>query len=235
MTSQRSKLAGLAGASLFLAVGGNAWGADLGPYKPYAPPPPEPDVRYESPAIWQGAYVGINGGYGWSNNLTESEGGFGGGQVGYNWQRERFVFGLEGDFQGSDISGSTDVAAGGGFGTATSDVFWFSTLRGRVGFAHGPFLLYGTGGVAFADISNHIDIAGPPVDIHLHDSGVHTGYAVGGGLEWAFSRNWTAKAEYLYLGFGDDTISGVGSGSNTYSAKVNNDVQTVRLGLNYKF
>ena len=86
------------------------------------------------------------------------------------------------------------------FGNATTDIDWFSTVRGRVGIAAGPWLLYGTGGVAFADISNRVDI-GPD---HAANSDTQVGYAVGGGLEWAFARNWSAKAEYLYLGFGDD-------------------------------
>ena len=90
-----------------------------------------------TPSIWQGAYIGINGGYGWSNsNFTEPEGGFGGGQIGYNWQRDRFVFGVEGDFQGGDIGGIKTTA----FDNASSDINWFSTVRGRVGIATGPWL-----------------------------------------------------------------------------------------------
>ena len=137
-------------------------------------------------------------------------------------QRDRFVFGVEGDLQASDINASKDVA----FGNTTTDIDWFSTVRGRVGIAAGPWLLYGTGGVALADISNRVDIG---LDT-LRNSETQVGYAVGGGLEWAFARNWSARAEYLYLGFGDTTLSGGGN-----EVKVNNDVQTVRLGANYKF
>jgi outer membrane immunogenic protein len=153
---------------------------------------------------------------------TEPDGAFGGGQLGYNWQRDRFLFGVEGDLQASDINASKDVA----FGNAATDIDWFSTVRGRVGIAAGPWLLYGTGGVAFADISNRVDIG---LDT-LRNSETQVGYEVGGGLEWAFARNWSARAEYLYLGFGDTTLSGGGN-----EVKVNNDVQTVRLGVNYKF
>lgn len=213
----------LSGAFIALATSG-AWGADLGPYKPYSPPPPEPVQSYEPP-IWEGAYIGINGGYGWAGaSAGDAEGAFGGGQVGYNWQRGRFVFGIEGDMQASDINGRSTTA----FSDAKTDVDWFSTVRGRIGIAEGPLLLYGTGGLAIADIYNRVDLAIPAVT--LKESGVHTGYAVGGGLEWAFARNWTAKAEYLFLGFGDDTIAGGG-----FETKVNNDIHTVRAGLNYKF
>jgi outer membrane immunogenic protein len=221
MISQRAKSVSFGGTLLLLTASSSAWAADLGPYQPYTPPP-APEVRYESPAIWEGAYIGVNGGYGWSDsNFTEPEGGFGGGQIGYNWQRDRFVFGVEGDFQGADISGTAFDQFG---DTARSDVNWFSTVRGRLGFASGTWLVYGTGGVAFADIDNRIHFTDGSVS---RDSGTQTGYAVGGGAEWAFAPNWSAKAEYLYLGFGDDTLP---SGD-----RINNDFQTVRVGLNYKF
>jgi outer membrane immunogenic protein len=221
MKSQRVKSATFGGALLLLTASSSAWAADLGPYQPYTPPP-APEVRYETPSIWEGAYVGINGGYGWSNsNFTDPEGGFGGGQIGYNWQRDRFVFGVEGDFQGGDISGTAFDQFG---DTARSDVNWFSTVRGRLGFASGPLLVYGTGGVAFADVDNRIHFTDGSV---ARDSGTQTGYAAGAGIEWAFAPNWSAKAEYLYIGLGDDTLS---SGD-----RINNDFQTVRVGLNYKF
>jgi outer membrane immunogenic protein len=219
MKSLRAKSATLGGVLFLLTASSSAWAADLGPYQPYTPP--QTEVRYETPSIWEGAYIGINGGYGWSNsNFTEPQGGFGGGQIGYNWQRDRFVFGVEGDFQGGDISGRAFDQFG---DTAHSDVNWFSTVRGRLGYASGPFLVYGTGGVAFEDVDTHIRIG----DVNFRNSDTNTGYAVGGGLEWAFAPNWSAKAEYLYLGFGDETLS---SGD-----RINNDFQTVRVGLNYKF
>ena len=223
MKFQRAKTVTFGGILLCVTATTSAWAADLGPYRPYTPPPPAPIQSYAEPPIWEGAYIGLNGGYGWSSsNFAEPDGAFGGGQLGYNWQRDRFVFGVEGDLQASDINASKDVA----FGNATTDIDWFSTVRGRVGIAAGPWLLYGTGGVAFADIANRVDIG---LDT-LRNSETQVGYAVGGGLEWAFARNWSARAEYLYLGFGDTTLSGGGN-----EVKVNNDVQTVRLGVNYKF
>lgn len=224
MKSQQAKSVLFGGAMFLLTAGSSAWAADLGPYKPYNPPPPEPVQAYQ-PAIWDGAYIGINGGYGWSNSgVTEPDGAFGGGQLGYNWQRDRFVFGVEGDFQGADISGRASDGMG---DFARTDMNWFSTVRGRVGITNGPWLLYGTGGVAFADFDNKLNLSGDT----FRDSDTKTGYAVGGGLEWAFSRNWSAKAEYLYMGFGDSTLHD----SFGNEARINNDVQTVRVGLNYHF
>jgi len=196
--------------------------ADLGPYQPYNPPPEAAPIY--QPAIWDGAYIGVNGGYGWSNaGPTEPEGGFGGGQIGYNWQRDRIVFGLEGDFQGADISGRAY-----GFGdTARSDMNWFSTVRGRLGVASGPWLFYATAGLAIADVDHRANLDDTP----YRASDTLTGYAVGGGLEWKFSQNWSAKAEYLYLGLGNSKLTA----DDGDSVRINNDVQTVRVGLNYHF
>jgi len=222
MKSQFAKALTLGGALLVSTASTGAFAADLGPYQPYNPP--AAPVVYESPSIWEGAYIGINGGYGWSNStFTEPEGGFGGGQIGYNWQRDRFVFGLEGDFQGADISGRAynpfDDA------TAHSNVNWFSTVRGRLGYASGPFLVYGTAGLAVADFDTNVTFLGGGG--HFRDDNTKVGYAAGGGIEWAFAPNWSMKAEYLYLGFGDDDLSS--------GYRINNDFQTVRVGLNYKF
>jgi outer membrane immunogenic protein len=225
MKSHSVKSMLLASTAILFAATGSAMAADLGPYQPYNPPPPEPAPVYQ-PAIWDGAYVGINGGYAWSNaEPTKAEGGFGGGQIGYNWQRDRFVFGFEGDFQGADISGSAYTFNG---DTAHSNMNWFSTVRGRVGVASGPWLLYATAGLAVADVNNRVSLVGSP---SFHDSDTLTGYAVGGGLEWAFAPAWSLKTEYLYLGLGNSTLHN----ADGDSVRVNNDAQVVRVGLNYHF
>lgn len=205
---------------------GAASAADLGPYKSYNPPPAV--VNYSEPPIWEGAYVGVNGGYGWvDSGLTQPDGWFGGGQFGYNWQRDRFVFGLEADIQAADMNDTVGFNGPGGFSTATTDIDWFSTVRGRVGLATGPALIYATGGVAFADIDTSMNFGN---GTSVNDHGVNTGYVVGAGVEWAFAPRWSMKAEYLYMDFGNQTLAGTGG-----VAVVDTDVQTMRVGLNYKF
>jgi outer membrane immunogenic protein len=224
----------IAGTISLSLVSGGAMAADLGPYRPYSPPPaPEPVVeRYEEPSIWQGAYIGINGGYGWANSgVTDPDGIFGGGQIGYNWQRDRLVFGLEADIQAADMDDRTNFS----FGNARSDIDWFSTVRARVGVTHGPALFYATGGVAFAEIDTELNLANGGNTISFRDEDKAVGYAVGGGLEWALAKNWTAKAEYLYLDFGDEKITGYAINGDAYRTKIDTDMHTVRLGLNYKF
>src|SRR5690242_2411029 len=100
-------------ASAFMAA--PAWAADL-PYKARPAPPP--------PFSWTGFYVGANIGGAWSNgaiadvvtgaNLnTDSSGFIGGGQVGFNYQFNTFVLGLEWDIDGTTISKTSNVVATG--------------------------------------------------------------------------------------------------------------------------
>jgi outer membrane immunogenic protein len=222
--------------------------ADLGPYG--APPPPgnyyEP-VR-DMPWSWRGFYVGLNTGYAWGGDDTVTlsgsgigtasgslspSGWFGGGQIGYNAQFQSLVFGIEADLQGSNISDSFGGPIPGSpyFAQASTKVDWFSTIRGRVGYAAGPALLYATGGFAFANVDTEIAAIGPGTSVSFSNDQVKTGYTVGGGIEWAFAPNWSLRSEYLYVNLGDQDFTAPGG----YAAHTETDFHTVRMGLNYRF
>lgn len=121
---------------------------------------------------------------------------------------------------------------------------WQATIRGRVGYVTGPWLIYGTGGVAFARVkwneSTVLNTTGPPTvsTSAWSDSKTLTGWVAGGGVEYMFLTNWIGRVEYLYERFGDFTVPTglvpVGSpprlGNLDLSA-----VQKVRVGISYKF
>jgi outer membrane immunogenic protein len=235
MTTSVSSLARIAAGAVVLSIATPTFAADLGPYRPYQAPAPVVEVPFDPP-IWQGAYIGLNAGYGWADSgEAEPEGLLGGGQLGYNWQRDRFVFGIEGDIQAADLNDSQNFTFNNGFGRATSDIEWFSTIRGRVGVTNGPALFYLTGGVAFADIDNRLAVVDGGTPILFSEQNTRTGYTVGGGLEWKIAKNWTAKAEYLYLDFGDETVTGFDAAGNRYSTDIDTDAHVARVGLNYQF
>ncbi|MGA7323491.1 MAG: outer membrane beta-barrel protein [Rhodomicrobium sp.] len=210
-------------------------------------------------ATWTGFYAGINGGYGWGgdsqvachgtnycdrNSLGDdrtsfsSEGGFGGGQIGYNWQplsgggfkdgpvTGNFVFGIEADIQGSGIEGSGTISNTLGSATAKNALDWFGTVRGRLGYAWGSALLYGTAGFAFGGVQDKLNVGGTTVA----SDRTATGYAVGGGLEYAFTPAWSGKVEYQYINLDDDSLA-----LNGVTADFNHEYNTVRVGLNYHF
>jgi len=124
-------------------------------------------------ANWAGPYVGLNVGGEWArigdsatvpatgstvNQSHHETTVTGGGQVGYNWQLNNWVLGVEGDVRGGGPSNSGTLAGPQSAGFAAGDNFkasssWNASARGRVGYAFGPALAYATGGVAFADAS----------------------------------------------------------------------------------
>lgn len=233
--------------------------ADLGgPYEPYGGSIKDEPYVAAAPFSWTGFYIGANVGHGWGNLDTSSifdpqlpldgiranldpDGWFGGGQIGYNIQSGQMVFGVEADFQGADLSDSASSA----FNVqdplilATSiDVRSFGTVRGRLGLDLGRMMPYVTGGFAWANAKGKTSVTYDNDMYTGSDSNTHTGWVLGGGIEFALDSNWSAKAEYLYYDLGKEsyTITYVGPDlGDTYSPKADLDFHTVRIGVNYKF
>jgi outer membrane immunogenic protein len=181
---------------------------------------PAPIIASVPVFTWTGFYVGVNAGYGWNTNDSitvggvrfdlDDEGGFvGGAQAGYNYQIGSFVVGLEGDIQYADFGGDDrfDFDRDGIADDDFNNSDWFGTVRARAGVAFDRALIYATGGFAFADDA--------------------TGWTVGGGLEYAFTNNLSAKVEGLYVNLDqDDNFLGIDSDA---------EFGVVRAGLNFRF
>jgi outer membrane immunogenic protein len=224
----------------------------------------------QSPQRWNGPYVGVNLGHGWADaggSVTvfdsggspiygpagfsiDASGTFGGVQAGFNRRIGNFFYGLEGDLQTADISGSTSISGAGFSYVASASVDWFATARVRAGYASNRMLIYGTGGLAFGNVDLDATFKTGGTTVHLSDNATHVGLVLGAGMELALRSNWSLKIEYQYLNFGSQSASGsyawtsaavvdcrdiVTSGSNTVSSGVDTDIHTVRIGLNYAF
>jgi outer membrane immunogenic protein len=238
----------------------------------YHAPEPFAGGYKDAPLVqsWTGFYVGVNGGYGWSANKStassfaddggvrsgvpvtsfDSNGGFGGGQIGYNLQRSRFVFGVEADIQGSGIKGSGKAVANADFGdtiataNGNGDLDWFGTVRGRLGYTLDRSLIYFTGGLAFGGVKKPSLTAddrkdgGTLATLGGGDT-TKTGFVLGGGLEYAINPAWSLKGEYQYIDLGTTKTSIAASdsvdGGNSVAGSLNteNKYHTVRVGLNY--
>jgi len=151
----------------------------------------------------------------------------GGGQAGYNWQRQNWLVGIEADLQASDerSNGAICTVAGCPPGSLLFDTSyrldWFGTLRGRVGFLPTQqLLLYATGGLAYG----HIAANEPTVPLSWGDT--RAGWTVGVGGEVALDRHWSIKLEYLYMDLGR-----FGNASATATA-VTNQLNTPLVGFN---
>lgn len=190
---------------------------------------------------WTGFYVGANGGWVWgdvdfdfitvgTSSNTDFDGGFAGGTVGVNWQWNSIVLGVEGDLDWAGMDGS-DPCPNPAF-RCKIDFNWLATARGRVGFAWNRFLVYGTGGVAFADV----DFSTPPGGAGFTSSFNETylGWTVGGGVEFGLTNHISIKGEYAYFDLGDETAP---AGSLDPISRTNLDLQfeAVKFGLNYRF
>jgi outer membrane immunogenic protein len=166
---------------------------------------------------WQGAYVGANLGYQWSdasNSPVNPSGVAGGVQAGYNWQFGQFVFGAETDLQ---ASGANDTFAPWKFSNP-----WFGTARARGGVMMSNVMFYGTLGVAYGTLKAQSTMSG------VTESRTAAGWSGGAGLEVALIGNWTARAEYLYVNLDDRSFVLDGSTHGIVS-------NLLRLGINYRF
>jgi outer membrane immunogenic protein len=229
---KRLILAGVAGlAALTMITSANA--ADIA--RRQAMPTKAP--AYFAPYNWTGFYIGINGGGGWGNSdwtdalgstgSFDISGGLVGGTVGYNWQMNQFVFGLEGDIDWSGIKGSTSGGICTGFSCETRNN-WLATGRGRIGYAFDRFMPYITGGVAVGDVKASVAGFGSSTDTRV-------GWTVGGGLEASIAGQWTAKIEYLYVDLGNTSCDAATCGGLGFPADVDFRTNIVRAGVNYRF
>lgn len=201
------------GAAAVIAAGwtASAQAADL-PYAQRAPYTVNQPLNMYS---WAGPYLGGNLGYDWGtvdNNPTKPSGFVGGVQAGYNWQSGPWVFGIEGDIQ---ATGASDTFAPWKFSNP-----WFGTLRGRAGYAINNVYLYGTGGLAFGELSGQT--------FGLTESHTNAGWTLGVGAEVGLTQNWSAKIEYLYIDLADSNFAITGA-SNGYRTGL------LRAGVNYHF
>jgi outer membrane immunogenic protein len=267
-------LLGLATASSMLVTG--AFAADL-PAKVYTKAPPPVVEVYN----WTGFYVGGNVGYSWGRSSDYStltngagtvlfanssainlNGVVGGGQIGYNWQVQNWVWGFEADIQGTDEKGTRSFICPTGVCTVTTGFFaaapppgpavtvspmdqkieWFGTVRARGGILATPrVLLYATGGLAYGDVRTSETINNIAAAQAFSRTETRVGWTAGVGVEGAIGGGWTAKLEYLYMDLGRTTGSffttfpalGGGFVTSNFSSRITDNI--LRVGVNYNF
>lgn len=194
------------------------------------PPPPVDDLR---PATydWSGIYAGGFGGLifletpyvpvGSGDPEFGGSSGVAGVFAGAQWQWDSLVLGVEGDWgwglgeTAENILDETDYT-----------INHIATLRARLGFASDNTLLYLTGGAAMANGTLDAYVLG------IDDDATHWGWTIGGGMEHAFSENFTARLEYLYAHFGKETYDLSPAGTVDMGL---DDVHMIRAGIAYKF
>ena len=257
------KIALAAAAVLSIVFAGAASATDL-PARTYTKAP----VLAPAPIFnWTGFYIGVHGGgdwfdKNWSAPLTPINiaGGcpgcpspvgshtasswLAGGQAGFNYQTGMWVLGVELDGSWTNLRGSgTNLLLGVPF-LNNSKTDALATAAGRVGIAVNQALFYVKGGGGWANdrffTSNSTAFVGaipPGSPIQLADD-TRWGWMIGGGVEYAFTNNWSVKAEYNHLDFGTRTqtlTAQPGCGCGSFQYDVRQTIDLVKVGLNYRF
>lgn len=223
-------------AALFVPA---ALAADL----PAPMPVPAPIYRPAPLAYtWTGFYFGVQAGYAigdvdgdasidaipdTGDYDYELQGWLGGVHAGYNYQFNNFVVGVEGDIEYAELDGDGGGPSIGTFYHET-ELDWLASLRLRAGFAVHRVLVYGTGGLVWANINQRLGETGdPPLS---NDETSRLGWMIGAGAEYAFTNNWSGRVEYRYYDLGSDDADGT-----DFSDDNDITLHSVRAGASYKF
>jgi len=183
-----------------------------------------------------------------NNDRRALPGVIGGLQAGYNWQVGLWLLGVEGDWSWSNQESTRTTV-----GTAAAGLVTFTdsdqerirdlaTIRGRLGYVHGDYLWFATGGGAWSRVESNFALTatalGLTFDAPASFSTTRSGWTVGGGVETMLAPNWSAKLEYLYVDLGSVTnafATPAPAGFGTFTANERVTDHIIRVGLNYKF
>jgi outer membrane immunogenic protein len=244
--------------SAILGMSGVAMAADMA----VKAVPPAPYV-YD----WSGIYLGgVVGGAWGTNDLTttglgvvgtilgvpvvqtnNSSAFIGGVEVGSRYQFGKLVVGWEGDVLWGNLNNTSTTSNGGPLApgllanSLSTTINWTGTGTAQVGIAHGNWLLYGKAGAAVENVSYTQNIAavGIPVFSGTGSDKNRVGWTVGTGIEWAVWQNWSVKAEYDYLDFGNRNVAINGSVLGVLPLQLglqdNNHINQFKAGINYHF
>jgi len=205
---------------------------------PVKAPPPAPAPVY----LWTGCYVGVNIGWaqvsahftdrfdGDDDGRLSSSGFVGGGQIGCDYQfAQNWVFGIQGMFDGADISRNR-LSILDPFFTFHSRVNSFGTITARLGYLVTPqFLFYAKGG--WGTVHHRISVVDGDGFLRGSVSGNSSGGDVGVGFEYMFAPNWTFFVEYDHIFLNNRTFVF----ADEFTDNVRRDFNKVLFGINWRF
>lgn len=194
-----------------------------------------------TPHDWSGFYAGLQVGYafgdadhsfsnGAPSDDSEPEGVFGGVHLGVLLQSNQLVFGIEGDFELTDIDGSFNNTSGIN-SSGSTEIDLQGSVRARLGYAVNRFLPYVTGGLAIADVDYGGGPAGGPCCGY---SKTALGWTVGAGVAYAFSNSVSARLEYRFTDYGTES-GGLSPTFPGVTMKTDLETHAVMAGVSFHF
>lgn len=218
------------------------------PAPAYYPPPP---AHYD----WTGFYFGghVGGGLaqdkvtattttallnaGTTTNVSPSAVN-GGAQVGLQYEFAPIVVGVEATWTATPASENQNTVALPAITQEQSqtEVHWYSTVVGKVGFAANDLLFYAKGGGAWMRVDyTQTTLVGGTVAVQQLITDTRNGWTAGAGVEYAFNENLSARLEYDYLGFGTKNYNFTNIQAGGLPVSIKSDLQMLTAGLNYRF
>jgi outer membrane immunogenic protein len=168
-----------------------------------------------------------------------------GAQAGYNWQRDWLVYGVEADISGVHLHPQVNTALTGGFpppvfGSTSSTIDWYGTVRGRAGWSSGPLLFYGTAGLAYGklDLSSSLTASAMGLATSAQTSSDRAGWVAGVGIGYLWTPNVVLNIEYQHVDLGGINLAsstGPALPQLTQSASASGHFEVVTVGLSWLF
>jgi outer membrane immunogenic protein len=177
----------------------------------------------------------------------------GGVQAGFNRSSGSWLFGVEADMgsvhlnDSASKSGTYPCCAPTGFTVTQSiNTDWLFTLRPRVGYTHGDWLVYGTGGLAVTNLSfqSQFNDTFATAAASVSSAENQRGWVYGGGVEYKANKQWSLKGEFLRTDFGSfsKTTANLTAFSppipfptNPFTSNYNFSANLIRFGANFHF
>ncbi|MFG1377117.1 outer membrane protein [Xanthobacter autotrophicus] len=244
-----------------MIVAGSVQAADLATKMPVKAAPVAPAFSWTGFYIGaQGGYAWAQNDFSNTHDLYNTyaddasyslDGGLVGGVIGFNYQIKNIVLGVEADANWADLTGSGSIIRPGQYdplastcivsnNPCSSKIDALGTITARLGVAFDRVLVYAKGGAAWATTSHtasNTDFEYAPASYSATTDSTRWGWTLGAGLEWAFFNNWSAKVEYNYIDLGstDVTFNFVPNYTPAYTSTVDQTINLVKAGINYRF
>ena len=186
-------------------------------------------------------------------NDYDMDGAVYGGFIGYNWQMNNAVFGIEDGLNGTDFDGDTKCIV---IADCNRELDYYGRVIGRLGYAVNNFLFYGFGGVAWGDVKTRVSVGGVPLDdaidafdaefgyvnSSVNGEETHVGWTAGAGLEFAFTERFVAGIEYAHVDLGSersDIVTSTDAGmDNNFNINLSNKIDVtfdvIKVRASYK-
>lgn len=174
---------------------------------------------------------------------ASAAGWLGGGQLGYNWQRGSFVYGLEGDVSLTNLNSSMTTILPVRFpfipnptAMTNAKMDWYGTFRGRLGWTAGPVLFYGTGGVAYGNVELNSAVTTDGASLAAQAWSARVGWVAGGGIEYMVRPDVIFSVNYQYVDFGHISVaSSMLFPTLSETASAHMQFQVVSAGVSWLF